>query len=88
MKVYITKYALTKGILVENDAEICADINPKMICISRNGFNDHYHKPHWHETWEEALAQALQMKTDKIISLQKQLVKLTKLEFKEPLNDK
>jgi phospholipid N-methyltransferase len=85
MKVYITKHALKYGIK-KDDGEIC-EHSPKFIsCLkytaSGKGYN-HYSKPDWHETWEEALEQAIRMKIKKIVSLQKQLTKLEKLDFKK-----
>lgn len=85
MKVYITKYALTKGI---QEREVNAQVsisNPKALQI-KNGFGlwfNSYYKPHWHLTRAEAQAQAEKMRLAKIKSLEKQLDKLRRLSFKE-----
>lgn len=81
MKVYITKYALTHGIDEYDDAIVCTDINVKMISVQKKGYKYHFHKPHWHETKEEAIAQAEKMRQKKIASLKKQIVKLENLKF-------
>lgn len=53
MKVYITKYWQTKGILVA-EADLCA-VSDKMIAICRGYRRVHYfHRPDWHETLPEA----------------------------------
>jgi hypothetical protein len=78
MKVFITKYALTKGIF-EEDARLVA--NPKMCVIQRRSYDPFYLKPHWHLTIEEAKAQAEKMRVAKIKSLQKSIDKLKVLQF-------
>ncbi len=80
MKVWITKYALTKGTF-ETEAEICPN-SPDMI-EDKNKRYYYYHGEgkHWHKTKESALIRASQMKLAKISSLEKQLKKLNKLTF-------
>lgn len=77
MKVWITKYALTSGI-VEKEVEtthaesmVCATDNP-LAC---------YHKPFWHTSREEAVAHAEKLRQAKIKSVKKQLDKLEKMTF-------
>lgn len=81
MKVYITKYALTQGIF-KRDAEICEDINTKMISVIGN-IQEYYHKPYWHETLGAAREHAESMRLKRIQSLHKQIQKLIKMTFDE-----
>lgn len=80
MKVYITKYALSKGI---QEYEV-SDIKPgtEHIVIHKAMYNQHFFKPDWHTNKEEALLQAELMRLKKISSLSKQIVKLRGLKFK------
>jgi hypothetical protein len=80
MKVYITKYALTRGIIDEKEVEICKNI-PNMVECREAFFHDYFHKPDWHETKEEAIKRAELMKNKKIESLKKQIQKLEKIKF-------
>ncbi len=74
-KVWISKYALTKGVY-----EMEAKIIRGTMCEG-NTIWDLFHKPHWHHTKEEAIAQAGKMREAKLKSLQKQIDKLTKMKF-------
>lgn len=82
MKVWITKYALTKGIF-EIEAERCITIDNDMISEAGVNYNTCYHGEgrQWHLTKESAHKQALKMRDAKIKSLQKQIEKLNKLTF-------
>jgi len=82
MKVYITKYALTEGIIELQDVESPKEF-PTMIVDRRKeaGGWHSYHKPHWHENEREAIARAEEMRVAKIRSLRKQLSKLEKMKF-------
>lgn len=75
MKVYITKYALTKGIL-EAEAEFCTGTG--MINVGRHGYY-HGEGKEWHRTREVAVKRAEIMRTNKIESLQKSIAKLEKM---------
>jgi hypothetical protein len=77
MKVYITKYALTKGIF-ELDA-VQTD-NPGMIS-SLGQWTNYYHKPDWHTSKSSAINRAEDMREAKIKSLEKQLKKIKDIEF-------
>lgn len=83
MKFYITKYALSSGITIRH-GEIVHAINPKMISVKEGSFSSHYHKPHWHESADEALAQAESMRVAKLKSLEKSRKKLESLKFTIP----
>lgn len=83
MKIWVTKYALTKGILEADDGEIC-EIVPKGMIRSKclGGGHTYFHKPDWHESKEEADEQAEKMRLKKLESLKKQIKKLESLNFK------
>lgn len=78
MKVYITKYALTKGIIETEDAEICYNISENMIRSKKYGC---FHGNDWHTTKEGAVLRAEVMKKNKIQSLESQVEKLKGLKF-------
>lgn len=80
-KVYITQYALTKGVMTLENVTHCISISDRMIS-NRKGFRTCYHKPHWHLTKEEAISQVKIMVEKKKKSIQKTLAKLDKLEVK------
>lgn len=80
-KVYITKYALTRGIL-EIEAEIMKsywdkypgyvkDEEGKIYYINKDAFTDE----------DEAILKAEEMRKERIISLYKQIDRLDKLRF-------
>lgn len=79
--LWITKYALTSGIYereqIEIDGDMAIVLEPKSI-----GGKNYYHGKDWHVTRDAALARAEDMRLAKIASLEKQLVKLEKLNFK------
>ena len=77
MKVWITKWALTKGIL-----EQTADEGPdKHHWLRVDGFMCWFLPDEWHRTEADAIAQAEAMRVRKIAALEKQLVKLKALRF-------
>ena len=79
IKVFITKYALTDGI-IEADAELCN--NPKMIVIKEKGFFDRYfHDEDWHRTRESAVKRAEIMRDKSIKSAENRIEKLKNLQF-------
>lgn len=82
MKIYVTKYALTQGILFFNDAEVCTTANEDMVSVSGQYGNQYFHKPDWHLTIEEANVRAIAMVAAKRRSIEKQLRKLDQLESK------
>lgn len=85
MKVWITKYALTKGIFETEVTSKCLDIDPtgNMICITENGFNSYCHGEgkEWNKDKESAIKRADEMKKKKISSLKKQIEKLKNMKF-------
>lgn len=86
MKVYITKYALTKGILIK-DAE---DRYEGMIRIKRSScfYTQYFNVPDWHKTKKAAIKQANEMKKKKIASLKKQLNRIQALTFEPGIESK
>lgn len=80
MKVWITRYALTKGI-IESEVIYCGD---DMVRERKQGcFPIYYHGEghEWHKTKESAIAKAEEMRKKKIASLKKQIEKLEKMKF-------
>lgn len=75
---WITKYALTTGVY-----RITAEGTDCETMISDVGqrYQSHFHGNDWHLTESAALARAEEMRTKKIASLQKQIVKLRAMRF-------
>ena len=69
-KYYITKYALSKGVIIL-DAE-----KTGIEGMIRGCQNQYFHSPDWHESWAEARLQIQKMRVAKIKSLKRQLDKL------------
>lgn len=77
MKAWITKYALTKGIL-EKEVEDCGD---GMVREKENHFPTYYHGTDWHNDKQLAVAKAEEMRKKKIEALKKKIDKLEKMKF-------
>jgi hypothetical protein len=75
MKIWITKYILTKGILVE-EAELTEFSN---MVKTAGRYAQFYHKGEWYTTEEEAKLRALEIIGAKLKSLEKQRKKLVEL---------
>ena len=75
--VYVTKYALTQGILGK---KVCTTQSAGYVVVS-DKCSEGYHTPFWHETYEAATKHAESMRTKKIASLKKQLLKMKSLTF-------
>lgn len=83
MKVWITKYALSTGIM-EEEGETCDSINPNMLRV--NGAGNNYRLFHgegkdWHRSKEGAIHKANIMRLKKIRSLESQIVKFRNLNY-------
>lgn len=76
-KVFITKYAFTRGI-IEADVEIITE-KPKFCNLRENGYSNYFHDSDFHYTKEDAVADFERRKQDKLLSLKKQLSKIEKL---------
>jgi hypothetical protein len=75
MKVFITKYALTKGI-IETECKI-SETSPSMVYDKHN----YYHKPYWHENKQDAINQCEKMRNAKLRSLRISIQKIISLKF-------
>ena len=75
-KVYVTKYALSDGVLVR-DGVIERD-----MCKVPGHYGIYFHKGEFHEKIEDAQEDFERRKQQKLVSLQKQIDKIAKLEFK------
>lgn len=78
MKVWITKYALSKGIFT-----VDAEISQRGMAIVRGVNGNFYHGEgrEWHRSEDGAIARANQMCAAKIVSLASQLRKLEQMVF-------
>lgn len=83
MKVWVTKYALTIGIM-ELDAEATSQSGRLAVRRSRNSYPQYYYGEgkEWHRSKDAAIARANTMRAAKIKSVKKQLERLEALEFK------
>lgn len=82
---YITKYALTVGIM-EREATVIVSSGGTMIEVeipAAIGFayTHFFHGGDWHRTREAAVSKALEMRARKVKSLRKQLAKLEDMSF-------
>ena len=80
MKVWITKYALTDGIIYTEGIEMLGGIwvTDEKVYLGRNHFfvGNEYCK-----TKEQAIQKAEEMRQEKIASLKKQIEKLERMRF-------
>lgn len=84
-RVWITKYALTKGIFSRELIEINAEISSTMITVrDEQALNrqTYYHGDDWHYSEDLAKQRAEEMRRKKIANLEKQIKKLKALSFK------
>lgn len=79
MKVWITKYALTSGV-IETEGTVSISF-PDML--DAKGFANYLHGEgkEWHKTKESAIKRAEEMRQKKIESLKKQIKKLELMRF-------
>ena len=75
MKVWITKYALTKGIM-EREA-VMSSVSTRTIHVGC----DYYHQPFWHTSRSEALRHARELRTKKLASLHKTIKRIEAITF-------
>jgi len=80
MKVFVTKYALTRGIL-EMDVEDCKTSSGMVRTLKDFPIYFHGEGKDWHRTHDAARAKAEDMRVKKIASLHKQIKKFEKMEF-------
>lgn len=77
MKVYVTKYALSVGI-VEVEGEICAAFPTRFIGKDES-YGKYFHNGDWFATRAEAEARVVELAERKRIAVKKQLLKLDAL---------
>lgn len=80
VRVFVTKYALTDGIL-EYDADIVDKFNKPMARAKHNGFEKFFHGDEFHMTREAAIEKAKKMQKAKIESLKKSIKKIQEKTF-------
>ena len=80
VRVWITKYALSDGILVV-DGTVHHSTSSTMLTWGGE-FNSRYaHGNEWHRTQEAAIARAEEMRKAKIASLRRRIEKMEALQF-------
>lgn len=80
MKVWITKYALTKWIIEAVGEFVTSDsvgISNRDLCLPTRWF----YKGEWHSNKQSAIKKAEEMRQKKIASLKKQIEKLEEMRF-------
>ena len=83
MKVFITKYALTKGILEAEAEGMPKPMAPNMVAVpGTHGYIACFHKDEWFLTLAEAEARREELIAAKRKSLEKQLTALDKIRSK------
>ena len=80
MKVWITKYALTKGI-IEADARLTSSDSISIKELNSDLNSNWFYKGDWHSDKESAIKKAEEMRQKKIDSLKKQIEKLERMRF-------
>lgn len=80
MKVFITRYALTKGIQEIEAVEVSKGMI-KAAPAPGSCYVSYYHGNDWHLTYEAAQLRAEAMVAKKLKTLRKQVAKLEKLSF-------
>ena len=81
-KVFITKYALTKGI-IEKEVEIRSYGDGSKYAYVKGEFNGYKMTKDAFYNHENAIRKSEEMRQKKIASLKKQIAKLEKLSFKK-----
>ena len=77
MKIYNTKYSLTKGILLQEGELLMGNV----VRVGEGPYATYLPSNDWHTTKEAAIARAEQMRDNKIASLKKQLKRLEEMGF-------
>lgn len=80
MKVWITKYALTKGI-IEADGELTSSDSVSILNRGLSLPTHWFYKGDWHSNMQSAIMRAEEMRQKKIESLKKQIKKLERMRF-------
>ena len=80
MKVWITKYALTKGV-IEADGELTSSDSVSILNRDLSLSTHWFYKGDWFSDKESAIQKAEEMRQKKIASLKKQIEKLDRMRF-------
>ena len=80
MKVWITKYALTKGV-IETDGELTSSDSVSVLNRDLSLPTHWFYKGDWHSDEQSAIKKAEEMRQKKIESLKKQIKKLEEMRF-------
>ena len=80
MKVWITKYALTRGI-IETYGELTSSNSVSILNWDLSLPTNWFYKGDWHSDKESAVKKAEEMRQEKIESLKKQIEKLERMRF-------
>jgi len=87
MRVWITKYVLTRGIIegdgcyaLENDSSMLALTSVVDARHERILYQPYFHRNEWHTTYEAALSRALAMIESERRSLHRKMSELDKLQ--------
>jgi hypothetical protein len=78
MRVWITKHALTKGILQK---EVPTYVEFDSLGTMIHVLVPQYNEPDWHTTYAGAVARAEEMRKEKIAKLEEKIERLKKLKF-------
>ena len=88
MQIYVTKWALTQGILEMEADDIDETLYPDRTIrmasvpgVAGKSYRQNFHGSEWHRTQSAAIEQAEELRRKKIVSLQKQLAKIENLKF-------
>lgn len=78
--VWITKYALTSGIL-KHSAKLCG--SPGMIQVPAMGAHAYFHGKgrDWHDTESDAIRAAEAMRVKKLKSIEEQIARIKAIKF-------
>lgn len=77
---WVTKYALTEGIL-KMQVELCSDISDDMVVKINGATRQSFFGKDWHRTHEAAIKRAEEMRSNKLKSIDKQRARIAALNF-------
>jgi hypothetical protein len=92
MSYYVTKYALTSGLIILSDEDVQVfNDNPELLKAkwqNKKGekYTDYFHKPDWHTSREDAKLRIIEMINKKVLSLEKQKQKLLSIDVDSMLD--
>lgn len=81
LTVYVTKYALTRGILT---VTVQKEPEDDLVTVTGVGPTQYYHRGEWHTTFLEAAMKARKMRDARVLALKKQVKKLSGMKFEVP----